>query len=460
MRKVSESRRRLLGVVSSACCAVSSVGLAGAAPAADEEADRRLVLSRGTPRETRVAPTWSAPIRMASDSCCPELASAGRRAVLAWSRFDGGAVVRRSGVSGSWQPRDVFPASSGKVAASPRGRAAFAWFALRRDGVKVVRVATTGRETVWRRSRDYLAERPISPGDDLDEFIRSVAINDAGAAAVAWITSPDEHAGPSPTPSVLHVAFRPAGEAWGNAFSVFRTQMRLPRTSSLAITPRGRVLIAYRIGRKVFVRTRLPQRGWTDPVRVAAGQRRAIDGSPELAVAPSGRRAVVMWRTPPTGALRLAHYEQGRWGTPQQLTRGVVQGSWDVSLSRASAPFVGWISENGDVVTARWTPSTGTINHRTVLAQTGVRPSGLGLDLASSPEGDTAMAWAQPRDRATEFLDVAYRPRSGGWSTPHRVDGRAQHFIKFALGVRSDGRADLVWEREIGPRLLYTGLSP
>ncbi len=300
----------------------------------------------------------------------------------------------------------------------------------------------------------------MGPGDLIDANVRSVAINDAGAAAVAWLSAPDEHAGPSPTPAVLHVAYRPAGEAWGRPFAVFKTQARFPEPTSVAITPGGRVMVAYRIGSGVFMRTRLPLRGWVAPVRLAFGERRGAGGVPELTVAPDGRHAVVMWRTPGSSALRAAHYQRERWGRPQFVTRGVTPRGWDVSLSQARAPFVGWLDQNGDLVTGRWHPSTGRVSSRVVLARAETARRAVRIQMASSPHGDTAMAWTQPNDRTTEFLDVAYRPRSGGWSTPHRADARPQRFIPFAVGVRSDGRVDLVWTRETNSRLLYSSLDP
>ncbi|MBL7662994.1 PKD domain-containing protein, partial [bacterium] len=172
-----------------------------------------------------------------------------------------------------------------------------------------------------------------------------------------------------------------------------------------------------------------------------------ISATPALTVDSSGN-AIALWRGLDTNdAIRAARRlkSSNSWSTPVTISNttrdasipkvaanssGTAYAVWVETDTLSSVYFAKYIAE-----TETWTP--------------GVQISGVGVsasfpEIAVSPSGKVAAAWAQVDGTAIKLFASVYG--DGSWSTPVAIDTLTiSGFYNFSMGIDDEGNATLAW---------------
>lgn len=171
---------------------------------------------------------------------------------------------------------------------------------------------------------------------------------------------------------------------------------------------------------------------WTKPrpLSAALSSRATYD----LAVA-RGRLASVVWerRVGSTWRIEETHLRKGTWTDPVRVGRGRMP---ETGVDGTGATTVAW-KDHGVQVAGR--PQGGSWGKPRQVAAGGV--GYLGLELATNPDGDVALAWVASYDK----VRATVRPRGRrSWKPPVTL-GKGSDVTSLRLAMGTGGRALVLW---------------
>jgi hypothetical protein len=292
-------------------------------------------------------------------------------------------------------------------------------------------------------------EVPVTLAESTSGLAPVLAVDPQGDATVAW--SRGEGGGAS----VVELATRPAGAAWGSPVEISSSTEHEAAFPEIAVNGRGDAAIAWRDaeagGVALKARDREAGGAWSAPATLlAAAPQNSVES---VALDEQGAAIALM------GKLNGATFEV--WSAERPPG-----GSWQPGEARSEA---GHEALDGELVfdvggdaTATWVEHlTGGTGETLVAAS---RPAGgawqkavavsskehdtLSPRLAIDRSGDVTAAWAQETTSHHYELRAATRPFGGAWETPSTVASTVDE--EFALAVAPGGQATMLWPAYLG----------
>jgi len=282
---------------------------------------------------------------------------------------------------------------------------------------------------------------------------RQLAVNQAGAAVVAWSRYEGRR-------TLVYASYREAaGAEW--------TPMELVATDAsseeVGIDDAGRVLLLFTRGHnartRLYAVRRTPTHGWAAAKRLPGGWLQD-----DFALGANGSAVVVRNRvsyegeTPQGSQFTVWMTPSGSWQPPVRqpaLTEGVYGRSVDMD-AKGGALLAWW---DGTDLTVRWSRPDGEWRRPCVLAADVKRPRSLTPDarLSVNRRGDALVVWGA-RGRVTQ-LWARFKPAGHAWSNPVKVTRGSNVPDWFTTDLGDRGHAAIAWMPRNGRQIVVRTTS-
>jgi hypothetical protein len=371
-------------------------------------------------------------------------------AVATWIRIEGSARF----VQASFREGGVWSAPQRVSAAGVNARLPRLAISRTTGSAVVTWVRGTELQAAFRPANGtFGAVQTVSAAGE-DAGAGLVAMNDAGAAVVAWSVNPP--VGPTGT-AHTRAAVRPAGGTFGAGVRLSPTSGPSATPTDVAMSPAGGALVSWRVGIGIGAGRRTsfrPPGGSFGTAEQVADS--GAGGSGDLAFDSAGN-AVMVWASSVIKAsFRPA---AGGWSTPQTVSQPAAPQACDGSAAQfdVSVPSLALHPDGTAImVWSRITDECETL--RPIKVESSTRPPGGSFAAAQrvATGGDPYVVQDPDHNALTLFqagndlVQTSKRPAGGAWAAPVDLIGPFVSIELEDIDMGPTGHGSAVWRRQIG----------